>query len=322
MGDDKASNAGEAYIFFGSDSMAVTSTYDVYFPYPGTDSTASFGISAYSGDVNGDGYSDVVVAGWGSNIKCTDCGGAWLYYGSSSISGTVDPDAYFEYRGTDDGELSGGSIGIGDANGDGYDDITMGARYSDIKCTECGASYLYYGSPTLSGTTTYDVYQEYPGAVSLRLYGYGHSLGDINGDGYDDTVIGGNDFDTTGGVWSFYGGKSISYPTFYFAEKLSSFDRIDTSWDGQSSIAASEKNIKMDVYNFNTTSWQNRATNSSCAVSTDCTLTDAITSSTSNYYDANNWTYWRVYQENGNSNLETDYYYTSGPAAVTDITVS
>jgi len=310
----KASWAGAAFIYHGGPSMQTTSTYNIYLEYASTDN-AVFGHSVSSaGDINGDGYNDVVVGASESNLKATDAGAAFIFHGGPSMQTTSTYDVYLEYASTDASAYFGESVSSGgDVNGDGYDDVIVGAYYSDLKATGAGAAFIYHGGPSMSTTSTYNVYLEYA-STDYAAFGWSVSSGgDINGDGYDDVVVGADSSDlkasSAGAVFLHMGAKSVSSPYFYFAEKITGTpSSIDVTWNGQSSVAASIKNLKLDVYRFGETNlWENANTDSSCVPNTDCTLSKSVSSNVSEYYDSE-WSYWRTYQESDNQILKSDYF--------------
>jgi len=153
----------------------------------GDQSYAEFGTSVSSaGDVNGDGYSDVIIgAPWYDNGK-TNEGRAFVYYGSASgLSATPD----WTVKGDQDSAEFGYSVSTaGDVNGDGYSDVIIGAHWYDNEYYDEGCAFVYYGSS--SGLSTVPNWTA-EGNQSYAEFGYSVSTaGDVNGDGYSDVIIG------------------------------------------------------------------------------------------------------------------------------------
>jgi hypothetical protein len=147
----------------------------------GEAANSSFGGSvATAGDVNGDGYSDVVV---GAARHYSDTGRVYVYLGSAN---GLSPAPTFTATGESLGSYFGSSVGTaGDVNGDGYADVIIGAR-GDLSNT--GRAYVYLGSPTGLGATP-----AFTATGEAMNNGFGSSVataGDVNGDNYSDVVIG------------------------------------------------------------------------------------------------------------------------------------
>lgn len=158
---------------------------------------------ATAGDVNGDGYSDIIV-GVPSYDYGNKFGKVFVYYGGpSGLSKAPD----WARGQVPFGNGFGAAIAsAGDFNGDGYGDILVGAPYNGPPVPESsnlagwGAAFLYLGSP--NGLTDDDENLESTGrnlfSPSLTGGSFGYSVayaGDVNGDGLSDIIIGAPTYD-------------------------------------------------------------------------------------------------------------------------------
>ncbi|MCA9757835.1 MAG: FG-GAP repeat protein [Candidatus Eisenbacteria bacterium] len=173
----------------------------------GTQAGRQYAISgAGAGDVNGDGYDDVLVGAWGYDYlgaSNTLEGAAFLYFGSASgPSATPDWETHGD---VEDMQLGETVATAGDVNGDGYDDILVGAhRFGN------GLVRLFLGSP--SGPSPTPDWSYTPG--SSGNFGYDiATAGDVNGDGYDDIVVGSPSYGSGGRVFVFFGSGTGLSPT-------------------------------------------------------------------------------------------------------------
>jgi hypothetical protein len=139
-----------------------------------------------AGDVNGDGYDDVIVGAPQFDTTNPDTGKSYLYYGSATGLSTT---AAWTAVGTQGGELFGrDGKTAGDVNGDGYDDVIVGAHFYRHGQTGEGRAYAFYGSATgLSPKADWFAESNSVGAWFGRSVG---TAGDVNGDGYDDVIVG------------------------------------------------------------------------------------------------------------------------------------
>ena len=171
--------------------------------------SAQFGyFVATAGDVNGDGFSDVIIGAPTYDNGQTDEGRAFVYLGSAS--GLSATPAWTAESDQASAEL-GHSLGTaGDVNGDGYSDGIIGAPYFDNGQTDEGRAYVYLGSASgLSATPAWKAEPNQAGA----LCGFSVSTaGDVNGDGYADVILGGPSYNNMyvdqGRAWVFYGSAS------------------------------------------------------------------------------------------------------------------
>src|SRR5262245_5620949 len=162
----------------------------------------NFGAAVSSaGDVNGDGFSDWLVGDDGYN---SHQGRAYLYLGGKNLSpnGTTAP--YLTFTGQNPNDHFGYSVAsAGDVNGDGYSDVLVGALNYSASGVNAGRVYLYLGGPSmdnvpdlvLTGETTFSYFSTSMAAV-----------GDLNGDGFGDFMVGAPGFASDRGrIYVYYG---------------------------------------------------------------------------------------------------------------------
>ncbi len=165
----------------------------------GNEEDASYGWSvAGAGDVNGDGYDDVIVGGY-DYLR----GAAFVYHGSDT--GLADRAAW-QTDGVNGFSYYGWSVcGAGDVNNDGYDDVIVGAPRDFNGQNQEGRAFLYLGSASgLSRTAAWI------GESNRSNAEYGTSVsnaGDVDNDGYDDVIVGAPYYTTANG----YEGRAYLY---------------------------------------------------------------------------------------------------------------
>jgi hypothetical protein len=138
--------------------------------------TAGFGWQVATPDLNGDGYADVVVGVPGLSGLSSAC--SVLVYASGGTSGTpASPTTTITGASN---ALLGTSVARGDVNGDGYDDLAVGADGASV-------AYLYAGSSTGVSTTANSI--AYSGADTNNDFGISVLGGDVNGDHYSDVMV-------------------------------------------------------------------------------------------------------------------------------------
>lgn len=175
---------------------------------------AEFGADvASAGDVNGDGYSDVIVGARAWDNGENSEGAAFVYLGSPSGLGASP--AWVAEENVPGAQL-GNAVGCaGDVNNDGYDDVIVGSHYYQNGQAFEGAAYLYLGSPVgLQSSPAWMVESNVAGGAFGSEVA---SAGDVNGDGYDDVIIGAQTFEDgqtdEGAAFVFHGFASGLRPT-------------------------------------------------------------------------------------------------------------
>lgn len=214
-------NNGQIYVFLGKSQWPVADTpvtqaADLVVTGSGAD--VFFGFSARgTGDVTGDGNDDLIVGAPGQTAPEST---SHVLAGNSSLASwdgsTSDAISAATITALGDFDLGRSVVIAGDLNGDGIDDVAVGAPTADFGVANNGAIYLFFGPVQGSIDTAFaDIVWTGEGPGDLA----GDSVaaaGDINGDGYDDLLIGaylhGTDTLRGGAAYLVYGGPTLLGP--------------------------------------------------------------------------------------------------------------
>ena len=218
--DPNGTNSGESYVVFGSDSgfgasvelSALDGTNGFVINGIGIGDQSGISVSA-AGDVNGDGIDDIIIgASFADPNGNSLAGESYFVFGSVAGFGAtielcaLDGTNGFAINGIDVFDLSGASVSAaGDVNGDGIDDIIIGANGADPNGSNSGESYVVFGQASgfgaaldlssLNGTNGFVI----NGIDANDFSGVSVSVaGDVNGDGIDDIIIEAQDADPNG----------------------------------------------------------------------------------------------------------------------------
>jgi hypothetical protein len=199
-----------------------------------------------AGDVNHDGYDDLVMGAHLYDNPSADEGVAFLWYGSAGgLNGGVDGtpgNAGWTVESDQASAHLGGEVSTaGDFNGDGFDDVLVGAPYFDVTAgttiTNAGQIMIWFGSPSGLGpdATPADAdWYAYGDQVS-SLYGFAlDSAGDVNLDGISDVIVGARLYDhpdvDEGAAFAYYGVEAIA--------GLIAFNDSPTTWGWPTTFTA------------------------------------------------------------------------------------
>jgi hypothetical protein len=150
----------------------------------------SFGFSvAPAGDVNGDSIPDVVVGAPSQDALQDFAGRAYVFYGPfGNDRAAADADATISTENFGD-NLGFSVASAGDTNGDGIDDLLVGARGNDARGIQAGQAYLFLG-PVAGALSPADAAATFAGDAFDELGRAVAGAGDLNGDGLADVAIG------------------------------------------------------------------------------------------------------------------------------------
>ena len=224
-----AGGAGASFVVFGSgtDITGGDGVFELSDIETGDDSLGFIlnGVAAYdnsgisvssAGDVNGDGFDDLMVGANLDDPNGNASGASFVVFGSrTDITGgdgafeladieTGNGSLGFVLRGVSAGDTSGRSVSsAGDVNGDGFDDLFVGAPNDDPNGSGSGASFVVFGSAAdiTGGDGAFELSDIETGDGSLGFVLNGgaaneqtgrsvSSAGDVNGDGFDDLIVG------------------------------------------------------------------------------------------------------------------------------------
>ena len=171
---------GRARVFSGKDGSALLTFFGDSF-----DSLFGASVSG-AGDVNGDRYADVIVGANGDNNNGP-------YSGSARVFSGVDGSVLYTFLGDSAGDNFGFSVSrAGDVDGDGFDDVIVGAVGDEPNGARSGSARVFSG---LDGSILYT----FEGDSAGDRFGFSVSgAGDLNGDGFADLIVGARQDDNNG----------------------------------------------------------------------------------------------------------------------------
>lgn len=179
--DTGGGGAGAAFVYSGIDGALIWSWF-------GSAADDGMGIAVDgAGDVNADGRADLIVGIYRDDTNGTDAGRATVYSG-------LDGSVLLDFFGAASSEFGGAVAGVGDIDGDGHDDIAVGAHHSNENGLHSGSVRVFSGDD---------------GSLILLMLGtaagddLGHAIaaaGDVDGDGVPDIIAGAHDVADPGAV--------------------------------------------------------------------------------------------------------------------------
>jgi VCBS repeat-containing protein len=264
-GDPNGGNSGESFVVFGQsgfipsvDLASLSGSNGFVINGIGNGDRAGEFVSA-AGDINNDGYDDILVSAWRADPNGNNSGEAYIVFGGPTFAASLELSALngtngLRIDGITNGDNSGFSVsGGGDVNGDGFNDIVIGARNGDPGISNAGETFVVFGRDT--GFNPVFALSNLNGTNGFTINGFNsgdrageevYLAGDFNGDGRDDIIIGAWRDDPNGA------NSGEAYVVFGFDQ--STIDTVDLSALTGTDGFAIQGNAANDRLGFNVTS--------------------------------------------------------------------
>jgi hypothetical protein len=182
--DNGETNEGRVFVYLGS---AKGLSKDPVWTLESNQVGANFGKSvACAGDINKDGYSDILIGAPNYDNGQNNEGRAFLYLGTNM--GLTQSPAWTGESNQADANFGNSVATAGDVNGDGFADVIIGANRYDEGQSNVGRIYVYLGAS--NGLSNYSDWSYFGNIMDGNMGISVASAGDINGDGFSEIIIG------------------------------------------------------------------------------------------------------------------------------------
>ncbi|MCB9915905.1 MAG: FG-GAP repeat protein [Planctomycetes bacterium] len=182
-------DAGRAYVFHGGLELVSRGAADADVVLSGELRDEAFGSAVCLADVNGDGMAEAAVAGQVTS-PLLYVGGYVHVFSGAGMHSVGRSAATWRLEGEAYGDRFGSSITCGLLDGDGIEDLIVGAPRVDGQATDTGAVYTFLGGPGFHGGNAGLASAIYDGQLAYGRFGSELASADVNGDGHQDVMVG------------------------------------------------------------------------------------------------------------------------------------
>jgi hypothetical protein len=187
-------DTGCVYVFAGGPGLASGSASTAGHRFGGSSANEKLGNAVTCGDLDADGHEDLVLCAMGGDPSLPavlqNSGRVFVLFGGASLVSGPAANASATFLGEGLGDQFGASATVGDVNGDGTDDLIVGAPVNDFYDVDVGRVYAFFGGPGFVGRSADLADVKISGLTMHNSFGKTLVAGDVNGDAIDDLVIG------------------------------------------------------------------------------------------------------------------------------------
>jgi IPT/TIG domain-containing protein/FG-GAP repeat protein/VCBS repeat protein len=200
---------GAAHLFLGGSGGLATTPALVLAGVLGNEAYAT---SLAAGDLDGDGWLDLVVGAPNTLLAGTTLrtGDVRVFHGGPNALQDPSPAPWLVFNGLQDAETFGRSIACGDIDGDGLDDLVVGAPANATGGALAGAVFVFRGGSTISSRSSAGADVTLVPEAADDRFGRALALGDANGDGRDELLIGAPGHGGAGRAYLFLGTQGFT----------------------------------------------------------------------------------------------------------------
>jgi hypothetical protein len=230
-------DTGCVYVFHGA-NLESQGAAQAQMKFDGAAANDQLGTSVGCVDLNHDGIEDLVLGSpFADPMGVTlmpNAGAVYVMWGGAGLASEPVTAANVVFTGEAQGDEFGMSVAAGDVNGDGIDDLIVGAPLNSYVDANVGRVYVFYGAGNIASKSAQLADVKISGLPTHNSFGTSVVAGDVNGDGVADILIGAPhaDYynDGNGRAYLFLGGPALA--NAFATDAFMTFDGENVQDDG------------------------------------------------------------------------------------------